>query len=257
MRDEEGTAATSETVPPESAPPEAATPETAGEPEPERFNILRIPSSERPKLPNPRAVTVQELQNVIRAAVPEGEATKRPVQQTPKAVAGPTGFALWAAVREPNISPANAFDEVYPNILLGNRELAEKPHQMELFSITHVLNAAEGHKFNQVNTTSATYDGVGIHYVGVPAEDVANYRMYRYFTQAADYVEEALGSGGRVYVHCVQGLSRSATLVVAFLMLKRSLTVTQAFETVRRKRAVFPNYGFLKQLCLLNDQLFQ
>ena len=56
-------------------------------------------------------------------------------------------------------------------------------------------------------------------------------------------------------MHCVQGLSRSASLVVAFLMMRRSMTVTDAFAHVRQKRAVFPNDGFLKQLCLLNNEL--
>ena len=39
-------------------------------------------------------------------------------------------------------------------------------------------------------------------------------------------------------------------------MLKHSMTVIEAFNHVRQKRAVFPNDGFLKQLCLLNDELY-
>ena len=49
-------------------------------------------------------------------------------------------------------------------------------------------------------------------------------------------------------MHCQHGLSRSATLVLAFLMLKRSMSLEQAAVCVRQKRPVLPNDGFLQQL---------
>ena len=60
---------------------------------------------------------------------------------------------------------------------------------------------------------------------------------------------------GKIYIHCQQGVSRSATIVIAFLMLKRNMPLMQALELVRAKREVFPNGGFQKQLCELNQKL--
>jgi hypothetical protein len=60
---------------------------------------------------------------------------------------------------------------------------------------------------------------------------------------------------GKVMVNCKQGASRSATLVLAFLMIKRHLTVQDAVRTVRAKREIAPNPGFLQQLCDLNEKL--
>jgi protein-tyrosine phosphatase len=56
-------------------------------------------------------------------------------------------------------------------------------------------------------------------------------------------------------VHCKEGISRSSTLVLAFLMIKRGFTAQNAMRTIRREREIRPNIGFLKQLCYLNDIL--
>lgn len=64
-----------------------------------------------------------------------------------------------------------------------------------------------------------------------------------------------LCSTDKVLVHCVMGRSRSATLVLAYLMMKHSLSVVDAVEHVRQRRCILPNHGFLKQLRALDITL--
>lgn len=60
---------------------------------------------------------------------------------------------------------------------------------------------------------------------------------------------------GRVFVHCLMGVSRSATLVLAFLMIFEGLTLREAAAAVKPHRDIFPNPGFLQQLRSLDLSL--
>lgn len=64
-----------------------------------------------------------------------------------------------------------------------------------------------------------------------------------------------MSSSAKVLVHCVVGVSRSATLVLAYLMLHQQLSLRQAVISVSEHRWIFPNRGFLRQLCQLDQQL--
>ena len=58
---------------------------------------------------------------------------------------------------------------------------------------------------------------------------------------------------GKVLVHCREGISRSATILTAFLVIKRDYSLMDALKLLREKRAVFPNCGFCDQLIKLYD----
>ena len=61
--------------------------------------------------------------------------------------------------------------------------------------------------------------------------------------------EQEQEQGNRVLVHCLAGMSRSATIVIAYLLATTAMTTTEATEFVRSKRSIIrPNYGFINQL---------
>lgn len=152
--------------------------------------------------------------------------------------------------------PTDPYNEVYPNIYVGDVATAMCTQVLRRIGITHILNAAQGKdKFYYVNTTAGFYEQQGIKFLGVPAIDMMSFQMKPYFEQAADFIDDAIKSGGKVLVHCRQGISRSATLALAYLMIKKGMTVQDAMRTVRAKREVIPNNGFLQQLCDLNEKL--
>lgn len=68
---------------------------------------------------------------------------------------------------------------------------------------------------------------------------------------------QSLFSAARVLVHCAVGVSRSASLVLAYLMIHHHYKLLEAINKVKEHRWIFPNRGFLKQLCALDMKLQQ
>jgi protein-tyrosine phosphatase len=55
----------------------------------------------------------------------------------------------------------------------------------------------------------------------------------KYFEESANYIEEVLSTTNHnILVHCHMGISRSASIVIAYLMIKRGLRLKQALTLV-------------------------
>ncbi|KAM6186712.1 dual specificity protein phosphatase 13A isoform 1-T1 [Rhynchocyon petersi] len=145
-------------------------------------------------------------------------------------------------------------DEVWPNLFLGDAYAARDKSKLTQLGITHIVNAAAG-KF-QVNTGAKFYRGMPLEYYGIEADDNPFFDLSVYFLPVARYIRAALSAPqGRVLVHCAMGVSRSATLVLAFLMLYENMTLVEAIKAVQAHRDICPNSGFLRQLQVLDNRL--
>ncbi|NWH55288.1 DS13B phosphatase, partial [Fregata magnificens] len=150
--------------------------------------------------------------------------------------------------------PTGHVDEVWPNLYVGDLYVARDKAQLSRMGISHVVNAAAG-RFH-IDTGPKFYKDLPVDYYGVEAEDNPNFDLSIYFYPVARYIRAALNSPrGKVLVHCAMGISRSATLVLAFLMICEDMSLADAIQTVRSHRGICPNSGFLKQLRELDLQL--
>ncbi|CAB1312621.1 unnamed protein product [Coregonus sp. 'balchen'] len=143
--------------------------------------------------------------------------------------------------------------------IYSNRHFLETaPDKAILHSlgITHIVNAAHGPPIPSpgpcfhVDTGPHFYRDMSVDYYGVEAEDATEFVLSPLFYPMAHYIRAALAKGGRVFVHCLIGVSRSAALVLAFLMIVEGLTLQEAVAAVRPQRNICPNTGFLLQLDL-------
>lgn len=89
----------------------------------------------------------------------------------------------------------------------------------------------------------------GIDYLRVRIEDNPYARLDAYFDQVADKIKATKDRGGKSLVHCVAGVSRSASLVIVYLIKYERMTLKQAYQYVKGRRPVVrPNVGFWQQM---------
>ncbi|KAL5120513.1 tyrosine protein phosphatase yvh1 [Pleosporales sp. CAS-2024a] len=88
----------------------------------------------------------------------------------------------------------------------------------------------------------------------VDVDDVEDENLLQHFPATNHFIKHALDGGGRVLVHCAMGKSRSATVVVAYLMQEHNISPSEALSHLRQVRSICdPNPGFMKQLELYGD----
>lgn len=160
-----------------------------------------------------------------------------------------------ALIQDRQEAPRNEVDEVWPNVFIAEKSVAVNKGRLKRLGITHILNAAHG---TGVYTGPEFYTGLEIQYLGVEVDDFPEVDISQHFRKAAEFLDEALLTyRGKVLVSSEMGISRSAVLVVAYLMIFHNMAILEALMTVRRKRAIYPNDGFLKQLRELNEKLME
>ena len=85
----------------------------------------------------------------------------------------------------------------------------------------------------------------------VELEDFPFAELAAYLPRTTSFIRDALTSNpeARVLVHCVEGVSRSVSVVAAYLMAERGWSPKDAVEFIKTKRVIAnPNFGFVQQL---------
>uniref|UniRef100_A0A8C6UKG9 protein-tyrosine-phosphatase n=1 Tax=Neogobius melanostomus TaxID=47308 RepID=A0A8C6UKG9_9GOBI len=136
----------------------------------------------------------------------------------------------------------NTFIPILPFLYLGNERDAQDLDLLLRLNIGFVVN---------VTTHLPLYhQKAGLRYKRLPATDNSKQNLRQYFEEVFEFIGECFFlSGQGVLVHCQAGVSRSATVVIAYLMKHTLMTMTDAYKYVRSRRPVVsPNLNFMGQL---------
>ena len=86
----------------------------------------------------------------------------------------------------------------------------------------------------------------------IKVDDFVITNIIQYFGECLHFIQ----GEEKILVHCMSGASRSATIVIAYLMWIKKWTFKEALDYVKKKRPiVFPNDGFRDQLKLFEKLL--
>lgn len=130
---------------------------------------------------------------------------------------------------------------ILDHIYLGSDVIAKNREILRQRGITHVLNCV-GFVCPEYFRNELVYKTLWLQ--DSPSEDITSI-LYDVF----DYFEDIREQNGRVLVHCCHGVSRSTSLVIAYLMWKEGQSFDDAFQHVKAARGVTnPNVGFACQL---------
>lgn len=145
-----------------------------------------------------------------------------------------------------------SFDKVCSHVIdhvyVGSGTVARSREILNENGITHILNSA-GYACPEYYPEEFTYMTLWLK--DSPSEDITSV-LYIVF----DFIEAVRQQGGRVFVHCCKGVSRSTSLVIAYLTWLQRCTFQDAFNFVKAARAVTnPNLGFACQLLQFQKQL--
>ena len=139
----------------------------------------------------------------------------------------------------------NNIDEIVDNIWLGNSSGAEDIKDLKDKGIKKILTV-----MNQVGPNYLPEDGFIHKKYNIIDYDDQN--IIQYFGECLKFMD----GEEKVLVHCMAGASRSATIVIAYLMWKKKMKYKDASQYVKDRRfIVYPNFGFRKQLQIFEKLL--
>lgn len=138
--------------------------------------------------------------------------------------------------------------QLLPHLYVSGAVPASAHHVLHHLGITHILNATDD--LPEPPATS------GFIFERVALRDQEDEPIAERFSHAHDFIEEARLGGGKVLLHCHEGISRSITLALAYLMRTQGWTMKEAMDfVVERRSAASPNAGFAAALSDLEEDL--
>ena len=138
-------------------------------------------------------------------------------------IAGLDKLIRWVTGR-----PSYRFGWITPGLLLGGQPARHVWSALVRRGVTAVINLRYEHDYqNEIG-------GLPLRYLYLPTVDNTA-PSQAHLWQGVQFIEHELAQGGKVYVHCWEGLGRSPTLIAAYLV-HLGMTPSEAWAKIRAVR---------------------
>ncbi|GAV60919.1 DSPc domain-containing protein/Myb_DNA-bind_3 domain-containing protein [Cephalotus follicularis] len=130
--------------------------------------------------------------------------------------------------------------QIEQGLFLGSVGAANNKDELKRLNVTHILTVA--------NSLVPMHPNDFVYKV-VEVSDREDTNLRQHFDECFGFIDETRRQGAGVLVHCFAGRSRSVTIIVAYLMKRHGMSLSQSLEHVRNRRPrASPNSGFICQL---------
>ena len=128
--------------------------------------------------------------------------------------------------------------EVYKGIIMGPYQASFKTGDLINEGVTHILN---------VSCKAYTQRTKYFKYLNLELYDETQEDARKYFRITNRFINEALNGGGKILVHSIEGKSRCATFILAWLINNEQMKLKDGIQVLRQTVAeVEPNEGFMQ-----------
>ena len=162
---------------------------------------------------------------------------------------------------------------ILPFLYLGNWNHASNALMLRQLGITHVVSVGESALVEPANNKSAAAADKTVNSLWLERErgnvDVLDLEgvlndgidsLRPHVMRATAFIEHARRTGGRALVHCRVGVSRSASIVIAYLMQHLGLDLVSSYLLTRSRRLnilIQPTLPFMATLHALEAELLE
>ena len=159
---------------------------------------------------------------------------------------------IWLENNVINFSSNTDVSKITDAIYVGNMSTGTNLAFLKRLGVTHVVSALSC--FDPPHPNEFKYLHICCH-------DWEFEPISLRFNESNVFIQNAIDQGGKVYIHCMSGISRSVTLVMAYLVTwfaleKNDRSITDILEHVRERRLLAnPNSGFITQLEAYQKQI--
>ena len=129
-------------------------------------------------------------------------------------------------------------DHICDNIYISAYRPATDKHILSKYDIKFILSA--GKELPPAFPNDFVYKTL-------PIYDSEHIKIDKYFKESFDFIESSRNSN--VLIHCGAGISRSSSIIIAYLIYSKKMSYSEAHKMVKEKRSIIkPNQGFEKIL---------
>ena len=137
-------------------------------------------------------------------------------------------------------------NQITETIFLGNIDAAFNKKKLKQLGIKKVLTvmSAFGNHYSPHEFIHKSID----------VDDDFRTNIICHFKECISFIE----GKDKIFVHCAAGMSRSPTIVIAYIMWKRKLRLNEAIRFVKEKRSIISlNDNFMNQLKIFEELLIK